>query len=779
MGAATRFPPYEHPATTFFGGGGRVATRHRGPNTVSQVGRLRYPDRPSGLSRTKGLAPIIDYARFLESKRITVPSMGRAVDAADLSPMLFPFQRDLTRWALRKGRAALFADTGLGKTPMQLEWARHAGRTLIIAPLSVAHQTIREGVKFGIEAVYSRDGGSAGLITITNYEMAHLFDAAQFDAVVLDESSILKSLDGKTRQRLTEQWAECPMRLCCTATPAPNDIAEIGNHAEFLGIMTHAAMLAAFFVHDDQSWRIKGHAEEPFYRWLASWGMSVRKPSDLGYSDEGYDLPPLTIEPNWVEAAYRPVGSLFHMGLHGIQDRIAVRKTTLPQRVAAAAQLVASTPGQWILWCGLNDEARQLAELIDDCSNIEGSDSPERKAESLAAFQRGEYRVLITKPRIAGYGMNFQNCQQMAFVGLSDSWEAYYQCIRRAWRFGQANPVTAHIILSDAEEDIYQNVMRKEEEAAAMRERLITHVSAYEREEIGGKSEDWQYSTDDAVGDSWRLMLGDSCERMAEIKTESIDLSVFSPPFLSLYTYSPTERDIGNCSTDEAFWTHFGIVIDHLYRVTKPGRLCAVHCAQVPLQKARDGVIGLNDFRGDTIRAFRGKDWIYHGEVCIDKDPQAQAIRTKSKSLLFVQLEKDSSWLRPALADYIILFRKPGNNAVQIKGELTRDEWIEWARPIWYGIRESNTLNAAEARTDKDEKHIAPLQLGTIERCVRLWSNRGELVMSPFAGIGSEGYVSIKQGRRFVGIELKPEYFVAARKNLRIAEDGLAGRLFT
>ena len=365
----------------------------------------------------------------------------------------------------------------------------------------------------------------------------------------------------------------------------------------------------------------------------------------------------------------------------------------------------------------------------------------------------------------------------MAFIGLSDSWESYYQCIRRSWRFGQDKPVTAHIVLSDAEEDIYHNVMRKEQEANSMRERLINHVREYEREELGGKSADWQYATADAKGETWRLMLGDSCERMAEVETESIDLSVFSPPFLSLYTYSPTERDIGNCGSDAEFWEHFGIVIDQLYRVTKPGRLCAVHCAQVPLTKVHDGVIGIKDFRGDIIRAFQARDWIYHGEVCIDKDPQTQAIRTKSKSLLFVQLEKDSSWLRPAYADYICLFRKPGDNTVAIKGELTRDEWIEWARPIWYGIRESDTLNAAEARAEKDDKHIAPLQLGTIERCLRLWSNQGETILSPFAGIGSEGYMALKLGRRFVGIELKPEYFNAAARNLRKAEDGQARRL--
>ena len=725
-----------------------------------------------------------EYDAFLASKRPVVPAVGRMLMNAEINPTLFPFQRDLVRWAIRKGRAAIFADTGLGKTLMQVEWARLTGkRTLIIAPLSVAQQTVsiaRE--KLGVEVVYSR-GEELAPLTITNYEMVEHFNPDAFDAVVLDESSILKALDGKTRQRLTATFKNTPYRLCCTATPAPNDITEIANHAEFLGIMSRAEMLSAFFVHDsDESarsgWRLKGHAEEPFYRWLASWGMSIRKPSDLGYSDESFDLPPLTIEPCWVEADWKPEGQLFHMGLHGIQERHAVRKATAHSRIEATIDLVASNPGQWILWCGLNEEANKLAAYFgNSCRNVQGSDSPESKAKNLEDFQAGAYQILISKARIAGFGLNFQNCRQMAFVGLSDSWEAYYQCIRRSWRFGQTEPVTAHIVLSTAEEDIYHNVMGKEEEAASMRERLIEHVHRYEIEEIEGQSDDWQYETDEREGEGWRLLLGDSCERLAELADESIDLSVFSPPFLSLFTYSPTERDIGNSHGDQEFFGHFGLVIDQLLRVTKPGRNVAVHVQQVTTTKNSDGVIGIKDFRGGVIAAFIEHGFIYHGEVCIDKDPQAQAIRTHSKGLLFIQLHKDSVASRPALADYILIFQKPGDNAVPVIPDLTNDEWIEWARPIWYGIRESETLNAAEGRAERDERHVAALQLETIERCIRLWSNKGETVLSPFAGIGSEGYVAVKQGRRFVGIELKGSYFAAAVKNLARAEESITRRL--
>ena len=271
------------------------------------------------------------------------------------------------------------------------------------------------------------------------------------------------------------------------------------------------------------------------------------------------------------------------------------------------------------------------------------------------------------------------------------------------------------------------------------------------------------------TGEDWTLINGDCVEQMTTLSADSVDLSVYSPPFISLYTYTASAHDIGNCATEAEFFEHFGFAIREVLRITKPGRLTCVHVAQVPAMLERDGVIGMKDFRGHTIDAYEAAGWIYHGEVCIDKDPQAQAIRTKSKSLLFVQLRKDSSWLRPALADYILVFRKPGDNAEPIQPDLTNEEWIEWARPIWYGIRESDVLQVADARTQEDERHICPLQLGTIERCIRLWSNKGDLVLSPFAGIGSEGYEAVRLGRRYIGVELKPSYARVAVRNLQAA----------
>jgi DNA modification methylase len=285
---------------------------------------------------------------------------------------------------------------------------------------------------------------------------------------------------------------------------------------------------------------------------------------------------------------------------------------------------------------------------------------------------------------------------------------------------------------------------------------------------------------DQVINDDYALFNGDSAEVLQSLPDDSVDLSIFSPPFATLYTYSNSERDLGNCKSYEEFWQHFNFISKELLRVVKPGRNICIHVQQIPTQKAKDGVIGLYDFRGDTIRHFVNAGFIYHGEVCIDKDPQAQAIRTKSKALLFTQMHKNSLWSRPALADYIIVMRKPGDAEVPVKPDITNEQWIEWARPIWYGIKESDTLNVVEARGNDDERHICPLQLGTIERCIALWSNKGETVLSPFAGIGSEGYQAVKMERRSIGVELKPEYFRCAVKNMEIARrEASADNLFS
>lgn len=736
----------------------------------------------------------MDYQEFLTRKSIRFIASGFNVAESELNPVLKDHQKALTRWALRKGRAAIFADTGLGKTLMQLEWSRLITErdqlpVLIVAPLSVARQTVNEAKRLlNLDAYYSRDGNDIQAITVTNYEMIDCFDPSDFAGVVLDESSILKSIDGKTKAKLIEMFGQTPYRLCCTATPAPNDIAEIANHSEFLGIMSRTEMLASYFVHDDEGWRLKGHAVDPFYKWLASWGMSVRLPSDLGFSDEGYILPPLEIKPVFVETDYRPDDQLFFTGLKGIQDRAKIRKSTFAERCQAAAALVSSDTDQWIVWCGLNTESTELTRLIPDSVEVTGSDSPDKKIAAFEAFQNGQVRVLVTKPKIAGFGMNFQNSHKAVFVGLSDSWESYYQCIRRQYRFGQTKPVEIKIVLSEIEDAIYHNILTKEEQAKEMSTKLIEHVQEYEKEEIeaGGSTNSWTYREDEAIGKNWRLLLGDSVERMKELDNNIVDLSVFSPPFQSLYTYSPTERDLGNSNSDEDFYIHFGFIIDQLLRVTRPGRVCAVHVADVPAMLVRDGYIGLKDFSGDVIREFARRGWIFDARIPIDKNQQAQSIRTHAKGLTFSQLERDRTWSRPALPDYILKFRKPGENATPVINGISRDTWIDWANPTWpnedrcaeagafatwYGISESDTLQGwQKARNEQDERHVCPLQLETIERVIKLWSNERETIFSPFAGIGSEIYQAVKFDRHGLGIELKPEYFREAVKNLQQLE---------
>lgn len=424
------------------------------------------------------------YADFLAAKRRAACPVGTDIDPGDIHPSLFGFQRDIVAWACRRGRAAVFADTGLGKTRVQVEWARlMADRTLIVAPLSVARQTVAEAAAIEVDIRYVRHGDQADGpgIWITNYEMVDRFDPGSFGAVVLDESSILKNDTGKRRTDLIRRFRAVPYRLACTATPAPNDVVELCNHAEFLGVMPRKEMLAAFFVHDDAGWRLKGHATGPMFEWMATWAVALRRPSDLGYPDGGYQLPPLCITDETVTVSAEAPGRLFPTDLGGIGGRQAARRHSLDARIERAVKLVCGGDDQWIVWCGLNDEAEAVAGAVADAVNVPGGWEPERKADALAAFQDGEVRVLVTKPTIAGFGMNFQNCARMVFVGLGDSYEQYYQSIRRCWRFGQTRPVDVRIVISDLEGAIAANVRRKETEAGRLIDQLVAQVSREHR----------------------------------------------------------------------------------------------------------------------------------------------------------------------------------------------------------------------------------------------------------------------------------------------------------
>lgn len=723
-----------------------------------------------------------DYQAFLATKRLIATPAGFVVEATAINPRLFDFQRDIVRWALARGRAAIFAGTGLGKTGMQLEWARHVaahtgGRVLILAPLAVAQQTVREGAKFGIAVTHCQTAADlAPGINITNYERLHLFVDESFAGIVLDESSILKAYDGATRTAIIQAFAATPYRLACTATPAPNDYMELGNHAEFLGVMSRVEMLSMFFVHDGgetQTWRLKGHAADDFWRWVCSWAVTLRQPSDLGYPDAAFALPPLTMHQHTV-ASQAPEGMLFAVEAQGLIDRRRARQASLPERVARCAALVNASDEPWLVWCDLNAEGDALVKAIPDAVQVAGSDAPAVKEARMLGFADGEFRVLITKPSIAGFGMNWQHCPNVAFVGLSDSWEQYYQAIRRCWRFGQTRPVQCHVFASEAEGAVVANIERKERAAEAMAAQMVEHMQVQNMADVRqAERQTDDYRRDVARGRDWTLYLGDCVEVVRELDDASIDYSVFSPPFASLYTYSNSPRDMGNCRTHGEFYEHFIYLLKDLYRVIQPGRLVSMHCMNLPTSKSRDGYIGISDFRGDLIRLMQDAGFIYHSEVCIWKDPVTAMQRTKALGLLYKQLKKDSAMSRQGIPDYLVTFRKPGENPRPVTKDpraFPVDLWQHYASPVWMDINPSDTLQRESAREERDERHIAPLQLEVIRRAVKLWTNPGDLVLSPFAGIGSELYVAVQEGRRAIGAELKASYFAQAVRNLARAE---------
>lgn len=438
----------------------------------------------------------MDYETFVAGKLGLSQPTG-LVTVPPLSSSLFPFQTDLVTWALRRGRAALFASTGLGKTRMQLEWARvvadTAGPVLILAPLAVASQTAAEADSLGYSAKVCREMSDvAGRISVTNYDRLHKFDPSYFDGVVLDESSIIKHHDAKTLARLLDAFAETPYKLCATATPAPNDWTELGTHAEFLGVCSRTEMLAEFFCHDggDTSvWRLKGHARQAFWRWVAAWGAMVRMPSDLGYDDGRYALPPLTVTPHTIPAETTDVfasGFLFVQEAGSMTERRAARRASMGRRIADCCATVNSDRQPWVVWCDLNDESDALTAGIDGAVEVRGNMTTDQKEKALGAFLRGDARVIVTKPKIAGWGLNWQHCARVAFVGATDSWESYYQAIRRCWRFGQTRPVDVHIWASEQEGSVMKNLLRKEEDAMRMSAALSKETAAIVAEQVRG-----------------------------------------------------------------------------------------------------------------------------------------------------------------------------------------------------------------------------------------------------------------------------------------------------
>lgn len=438
------------------------------------------------------------YEQFLAQKAISDPMTG-LTEIPELPECLFPHQRDIVSWALRRGRAALFAGTGLGKSLMELSWAdalirAKGGMVLLLAPLAVSAQMLREAEKFGIaaRAVTCQDDCGPG-INITNYQKLAHFDLSTFIGIILDESSILKNESGHYRNALVAAAAQIPFRLAATATPAPNDFMELGNHAEFLGVMKYTDMLATFFVHDGgetQKWRLKGHAENDFWKWMASWSVMLRKPSDLGYPNDGYDLPPLHYEMHTVKVSADWQGdTMFPMQAATLSERIAARRDSVADRVAHAVSI---TPDDrpFVWWCNLNSEADALAKAIPGAFNLHGGLKEGQKEQAIIDFLDGRIRVLVTKCSLAGFGLNFQHCADTGFIGLNDSWEQFYQAVRRFWRFGQSKPVTAHIIAAETEGATVANIKRKEADAERMAAAMVLHTAKLSSEAVRGSVRD-------------------------------------------------------------------------------------------------------------------------------------------------------------------------------------------------------------------------------------------------------------------------------------------------
>lgn len=720
----------------------------------------------------------MNYKEFLESKRIVIKPSGFTCE--NINPKLFDFQRDIVKWALKKGKAAVFCGTGLGKTPIQLSWAKcvyeYTGKdVLILAPLAVAKQTQREGLKFNIEVTHCREQSDVKPgVNITNYEMLHRFDLKHFEGVVLDESSILKSFTGKVRNQIIDSFKNTPYKLACTATPAPNDHMELGNHAEFLGVMSRSEMLSMFFVHDGgrtSQWRLKKHAKKDFWEWVASWAVMMSIPSDLGYENGKFELPPLNIK----QITVKPKESSFvDKDAKTLGERRQARRESLNERILESAKIANATDDPVIVWCDLNLESDLLKKQINNSTEINGSHDHSYKEEKMLGFTSGEVKKLVTKPSIAGFGMNWQHCNKMIFTGLSDSFEQYYQAVRRCWRFGQEKPVEVRIITSEAEGAVVKNIERKEQEFKEMLSGMISATQEITKQNIRQLvREEAKYMQDIKESTNWKMIMGDSIEETSKMDEESIDYIMFSPPFKSLYTYSNSERDMGNCKTDDEFDRHFSYLVPELFRVLKPGRLVSIHCMDLPSMKERDGVIGLKDFPGQLIKIFQEAGFIYHSRVTIWKNPATEMQRTKALGLLHKQLRKDSSMCRNGIPDYIITLRKPGENLDRIthtKESYPVDKWREIASPVWMNINQSNTLQRKSARAENDERHIAPLQLDSIEKCLELWTNPGDIVYDPFAGIGSVPYTAVKMGRYGLGCELKESYYNQAYKNLENIE---------
>ena len=731
-----------------------------------------------------------EYKEFISSKKTIREDTGFSTDRSSIHDALFEYQRDVVLWALKKGRAAIFADTGLGKTIMQCEWARQISKktglpVLILAPLCIADQTQREAKEvLGMDVIrYSESYDGSNGVYVTNYEQIKNIDFSEFIGIVLDESSILKHRDSKTRMMIMDKIKHINFRLSLTATPAPNDYMEFGSQSDFLGVMSQESMWATFFINDvkeSAKWRLKKHSEHDFWAWVSSWAVIFRRPSDIGHPENDFNLPELQYHNHVVDSNLDIKDYLEKNGM-GLLGRNRARIDTIEKRVNKCLEIVDNIrqfnqDEPVLIWCHLNDESAMIYKAISDkYSNVvevSGQQKDEVKKDGLIGFTSGKYTTLITKPKIAGFGMNWQQCANMIFVGLNDSYEQLYQAVRRCYRFGQQRPVHANIITADIENAVLENINVKDDKMMAMYDNIIEHMKDFQSDGIVDRAANRDPKSNGRIekDDNLEIYNGDCVDYVSSLESNSIDYSIFSPPFASLYTYSDDDRDMGNSRTEDEFYHHFDFMLKELYRVMAEGRLVSIHCMNLPTSKTRHGYIGIRDFRGEIIRMMQSHGFIYASEVTIWKCPVVAMQRTKALGLLWKQIKKDSTMNRQGIPDYLMTFRKTGVNKKPVShtpDQFPVDRWQNLAQPTWQNIRQSNTLNFKHARDDRDERHICPLQLDLIERCLELWTMPNDTVLSPFTGIGSEGVVSLEMGRKFKGSELKPSYFNAANEHLK------------
>jgi DNA modification methylase/superfamily II DNA or RNA helicase len=745
-----------------------------------------------------------EYQELLKSKVKKFIDSGFKIKQNQLNEMLFDFQKHIVTLAILKGRFAIFADCGLGKTFMQLEWSNQVSKktkkpVLILAPLTVVAQTIREGERFGIKVVkasFDKENPSYEPIQIANYEQLDNIDTSIYSGIVLDESSILKNYTGKYKKQIIDLFKDTPYKLACTATPSPNDLNEIGNHSEFLNVLDAQDMRAKWFVRDEgmNNYRLKGHAKTDFYGWISSWAVMLTNPSDLGFDGSNYILPKLEYFEKNIETIVRENGKLFNEGSVNATSFNKELKLTLISRFDEVAKIVNNSNEQFIVWVNQNEEEKKALELIPDAIAVNGSEKNEVKEQKLLDFQNGKFRVLVTKKKIVQFGLNFQNCNNQIFATLDFSFEGLYQAIRRSYRFGQKKQVNIYLITTDTMENVMKSIEKKQSQFIEMQ----TEMNKYINGDAFGLLDSYEFK--EVKTDNYWLMKGDSCIEIKRIPDNSVDLIVFRPPFSSLFTYSNYIHDMGNNDSHEEFFKQYHFLLQDLYRILKPGRLMVCHTKDLAVYKNSSGYTGLYNFTKDHDTAVENVGFKYHSKINIWTDPVLEMQRTKTQRLLYKQLRKDSSYTGVGLPEYCTVYRKwegneedwtPINN--KTKDNFPLDVWQQWASPTWnvekqdlehlsevmsdykvatwMDIKRTDVLNNSEGTDLGDEKHIAPLQLSVIKRAVQMWSNPGETVFTPFLGIGSEIYKSVELGRYGIGIELKDKYFDTAVRNVNKAVD--------